>query len=90
MFLFPAGCREFSIEIVGAKSGQLAITGWVHNLPNGSIEAIFADSDGAAVKIIGWCHKGSLRAKVTNVEATVANSYALNENFSDFKITTYL
>ncbi|MDI6631617.1 MAG: acylphosphatase [Bacillota bacterium] len=43
------------------------LTGWVRNLPDGSVEAVFEGERGAIEKVIKWCHEGPPAARVTGV-----------------------
>lgn len=46
---------------------QLGITGWVCNLPDGDVQALFEGPKNAVEKIVSWCHQGPERAQVQNV-----------------------
>ena len=46
---------------------QHALTGWVKNLYDGSVEAVFEGEEENVEKVIQWCHKGPPHALVTNV-----------------------
>lgn len=46
----------------------LRITGWVRNLRDGRVEAVFEGEQTQVGKIISWCHKGPPGASVRNVE----------------------
>jgi acylphosphatase len=49
------------------RARQLRVTGWVRNLPDGRVEAVF-EGDSQAVEImVAWCHHGPDRARVTEV-----------------------
>ncbi len=47
---------------------ELNIKGWVRNVPDGSVEAVFEGNDEDVEKIIEWCHTGPERARVDRVE----------------------
>ena len=50
------------------KAQENGVDGWVKNLEDGRVEAVF-ESDPAAVEaMIEWCHTGSPRARVDDVE----------------------
>ncbi len=72
--------RRVQVRITGRVQGvffraytrdaaeQIGVAGWVRNLPDGSVEAIF---EGDAIKIdamIEWCHEGSPLGRVERVE----------------------
>ena len=44
--------------------------GWVRNLPDGSVEAVFEGAEEAVQRLIDWCHVGPRSAQVTHVEVT--------------------
>ncbi|PMP66237.1 MAG: acylphosphatase [Thermodesulfobacterium geofontis] len=66
-----------------AEAKKLGIKGWVRNLPDGRVEAVFEGEDSAVDKMVTWCHKGSPYAKVENVEV-IEEPY--KGEFTDFKI----
>ena len=45
----------------------LNLTGWVRNLSDGTVEIIAEGEEDNLRKLIGWCHKGPLIARVENV-----------------------
>ncbi len=49
---------------------QLGLSGWVRNLPNGQVEAVFEGEQEAIHRIITWCHQGPPTATVDEVVAT--------------------
>jgi len=49
---------------------QAGVCGWVRNLPDGRVEAVFEGSDSAVEQIVGWCRHGPPRAVVSMVEVT--------------------
>ena len=50
------------------RARQLGVKGWVRNLPDGSVEAVFEGTKGAVEELIRWCHRGSLGARVEGVD----------------------
>jgi acylphosphatase len=46
---------------------HLYLTGWVKNLYDGSVEAVFEGEEENVEKVVQWCHKGPPHALVTNV-----------------------
>jgi acylphosphatase len=46
------------------------VKGWVRNLPDGRVEAVFEGEREAVQKLIEFCKHGSSGARVTNVELT--------------------
>ena len=49
-------------------AGQLGIKGWVKNIPNNQVEAVFEGDSEAVDKIIEWCKNGPSMSRVTNIE----------------------
>ena len=55
------------------EAQKLALTGWVMNCPDGSVEAV---AEGAKAKLdvlIAWCRQGPEGARVTDVDAQWQN-----------------
>jgi acylphosphatase len=50
-----------------AVARQHDLTGWVKNLPDGRVEAVFEGEEENVEKVVQWCHKGPPHALVTNV-----------------------
>jgi acylphosphatase len=46
---------------------QHNLTGWVKNLPDGRVEAVFEGEEAAVEKAVQWCHHGPPSAMVTKV-----------------------
>ena len=46
------------------------VKGWVRNLPDGRVEAVFEGEKDAVETLIAFCKHGSSGAKVTNLELT--------------------
>jgi acylphosphatase len=59
------------------------LTGWVRNLPDGSVEAIFEGEDENIDKMLDWCHVGPPAAHVKDV--LIKNKPYTGE-FPDFMI----
>jgi acylphosphatase len=47
------------------------VTGWVRNLPDGRVEALFEGDEKAVRRMIDWCWRGPPNAYVTNVDASI-------------------
>ncbi len=45
-----------------------AVDGWVSNLSDGRVEAVFEGSLDAVEALVAWCHEGPPRARVTQVD----------------------
>jgi len=50
------------------KAVELELKGWVKNLPDGNVEAIFEGIPKRVHEMIRWCHMGPPFADVKNVE----------------------
>lgn len=54
---------------------SLEISGWVKNLPDGSVEILADGPEHAVKKLIEWCHKGPPNAVVNNVSVEWETDY---------------
>lgn len=50
------------------EARRLGVTGWVRNLPDGAVEALFQGPEAAVEAIIAWCGQGPPNARVEGVE----------------------
>jgi acylphosphatase len=49
------------------EADRLGVHGWVRNLPDGRVEAVFEGSKTVVEEMIRWCHKGPSAAVVKDV-----------------------
>lgn len=49
-------------------ANQLNLNGWVRNLPNGQVEAVFEGPRSQVDEIVQWCYRGPTSAVVKNIE----------------------
>ncbi|MBM4046774.1 MAG: acylphosphatase [Planctomycetes bacterium] len=49
---------------------ELDVNGWVRNLRDGRVEAVFEGDENAVQQMVNWCHVGPPSARVTKVEVT--------------------
>jgi len=50
------------------KAEEVGVGGWVRNMPDGSVEAVFEGEDEKVEKMIEWCRHGPPLARVDRVE----------------------
>lgn len=51
------------------RAREHGVDGWVRNLPDGRVEAVFEGPATAVDAMVEWCHEGSPSASVESVEA---------------------
>jgi len=49
------------------RAREAGVDGWVRNLDDGRVEAVFEGEEGAVETMVEWCHTGSPRAEVDEV-----------------------
>ncbi|WP_312911850.1 acylphosphatase [Natronosalvus caseinilyticus] len=47
---------------------EVGVDGWVKNLDDGRVEAVFEGPEAAVESMVEWCHEGSPAADVSGVE----------------------
>jgi len=57
--------RDWTLQ----KARALGLTGWVKNLEDGRVEAVFEGSKQKVTEIVENCREGSVLAKVEHVDA---------------------
>lgn len=72
------GYRMSTCEV----ANDLGLSGWVRNLPDGRVEAVFEGSRDVIEKMIDWCHRGNPPAVVKDV----AVEYEVSEGIRGFNI----
>ncbi|WP_031435014.1 acylphosphatase [Methylomarinum vadi] len=50
------------------QANKLNLTGYAKNLSNGEVEIIACGNKSQLEKLIAWCHKGPIMAKVSSVQ----------------------
>lgn len=58
------------------------VDGWVRNLDDGRVEAVFEGEEADVEAMVEFCHDGSTRANVTDVDAT----YEAPEGLDGFEV----
>lgn len=61
---------------------SLGLNGWVRNLPDGRVEAVFEGEDDALKQMVSWCHKGPASARVDDAEVEWEEPTGEFEDFS--------
>ncbi|MCD6245241.1 MAG: acylphosphatase [Candidatus Korarchaeota archaeon] len=62
---------------------ELGLTGWVRNVPDGTVEAVIEGDRTAVERMIAWAHEGPPLAKVEKVDVTWE---PYRGEFRDFRI----
>jgi acylphosphatase len=57
---FRDRCRQLA--------GQEGVAGWVRNLPDGRVEAVFEGDADSVERLVSWARQGPSRASVTAVD----------------------
>jgi acylphosphatase len=60
------------------------IDGWVRNLSDGRVEAVFQGEKPQVESIVQWCRKGPSAASVTGIHV----EYEPLENLEEFRVTS--
>jgi acylphosphatase len=72
----------FRAETQRAAKG-FSLTGWVRNMADGRVEALFEGEDENIDKMIAWCHIGPAAAQVQEV---LIEEKSYTGEFNDFSI----
>lgn len=56
------------------KAEELGLAGWVKNLSDGSVEAVFEGPSGKVREMVGWCEEGPRNASVEDVDSDFETS----------------
>lgn len=51
------------------KAEELGLAGWVKNLPDGKVEAVFEGPSESVREMVRWCEEGPRHASVEQVDA---------------------
>lgn len=83
--IFVSGLVQgvFFRSYTAKKAKELGLTGWVRNLQDGRVEAIFEGEKENIQKMIEWAKKGPSSAEVDGVEF---NCQEYKDEFKDFEI----
>ena len=59
---FRESCRDAAVAA--------GVVGWVRNLADGTVEAVFEGPEAAVERAVAWCREGPPRARVDAVDVT--------------------
>lgn len=65
------------------QARRLNLAGWVKNLPDGSVKALFEGDETGVRQMIDWCRRGPDAAQVVKVDVTIE---AARGEFVSFEI----
>ena len=57
-------------ESTREQATALALGGWVRNLADGTVEAVFEGSETAVDRAVEWCRRGPRQARIDSVVVT--------------------
>lgn len=60
---------------------ELGVTGWVRNLPDGSVEGLFEGDEPAVQALVEWCRNGPPTARIERLDI---HSGAYSGEFNTF------
>ena len=69
-----------------SKARQLDLTGWVRNLPDGRVEAIFEGEEANVQKMLDFCRRGPPNAYVVDVNV---RRQEWKDEFDEFSVRYY-
>jgi len=50
------------------RARSLGLAGWVRNVPDGTVEAVFEGEDEPVESMVEWCNRGPAGARVEDVD----------------------
>ena len=71
--------RYFTLQ----EAQRLDVYGWVRNLWDGRVEAVFEGEQAAVDELLAWCRRGPSAALVDEVQVTAGEP---NSEFTNFRI----
>lgn len=66
------------------KADACDVNGWVRNVPDGSVEAVFQGERSRVEAVLAWCRQGPPAARVDQVKSS---EQPVAGDFVDFQIT---
>jgi len=73
----------FFRQEIKQQAEWIGVKGWVRNLNDGRVEAIFEGEDQAVNVLVDYCHRGPYAARVDNVDVIWERFVA---EYSNFKV----
>ena len=64
------------------QAERLGVKGWVRNLPDGSVEAVFEGDETSVKGVVDYCRHGPSQAKVQNFEVNYEGYTGEFDSFS--------
>jgi acylphosphatase len=64
------------------RAREAGVEGWVRNLSDSRVEAIFEGTRPAVQKLVSWCYSGPVHAEVAKVELTWEDPTGKEGSFS--------
>lgn len=50
------------------RAQSLHVAGWIRNVPDGTVEAVFEGDPGQVESMVEWCRRGPSAAQVENLD----------------------
>lgn len=72
--------RQNTTEVAKANN----VAGWVRNLEDGCVEAVFEGDEPSVRRVVEWCRRGPPKAVVENLDVKFEK---YTGEFSDFRIS---
>ena len=63
------------------KAEGLGLAGWVKNLPDGRVEALFEGYSQNVREMVDWCQQGPAQASVENVDTHIEEAHGDLDSF---------
>ena len=73
----------FFRQSILVEAQSLEVTGWVRNLIDGRVEAVFEGEEHEVKMLVNYCRQGPSAARVTNLDVTYGR---FKGEFSSFKV----
>ena len=60
------------------RASSRGLAGWIRNLPDGRVEAVFEGPEEGVEAMVEWCRRGPRGAEVTDVESITEDPEGLH------------